>query len=285
MNHTVAIVLAIIDGLTEFIPVSSTGHMIITSSMMGIAQDDFTKLFIVAIQFGSILSVVALYRKRFIQSKRFYGNLFLGFIPAVVFGLWLSKKIDMLFESPITVVISLLVGGFVLLKIDDWTNRPSKKGTQVTYFKAFVIGLFQCISMIPGVSRSAATIIGGMAQKLHRKAAVEFSFFLAIPTIFAATIKKLFDHYTKGYFQNIKATHHPFRLYDLITTVDRNTSIEEVELLLIGSVIAFFVGILAIRFFVDYLKKNNFKLFGYYRIILGLILLIIHFFIKPLNTF
>ncbi|XOD68717.1 MAG: undecaprenyl-diphosphate phosphatase [Flavobacteriales bacterium AspAUS03] len=286
MDHTEAIVLAIIEGLTEFVPVSSTGHMIITSSLMGVAQDDFTKLFTVSIQFGAILSVVALYRKQFVQSKRFYDKLFFGFIPTIVFGIWLSKKIDVLLESPVTVAISLLIGGFVLLKIDEWIiNKPSKKRTHVTYFKAFLIGIFQCIAMIPGISRSAATIIGGMIQKLDRKTAAEFSFFLAVPTMFAATVKKMFDYYTKGYFQDIKETHHPFRLCDLIIAVEHNISLEEVKLLLIGNAIAFVFGILAIRSFVAYLSKNNFKLFGYYRIVLGLILLIIHFLIKPLNTF
>ncbi|XOD67517.1 MAG: undecaprenyl-diphosphate phosphatase [Flavobacteriales bacterium Tduv] len=285
MNYIEAMILAIIEGLTEFVPVSSTGHMIITSSLMGIAQDDFTKLFTVTIELGAILSVVVLYRKRFVKGGNFYGKLLIGFIPSVVFGILFSKKIDTLLESPITVAISLLIGGLVLINIDDRRDRSRRKETKVTYFKAFIIGLFQCIAMIPGVSRSAATIIGGMVQNLNRKTAAEFSFFLAVPTMFGATGKKLFDHYTKEYFQNIQREHQPFRLSELIATIESKISIKELELLLIGNTTAFFVGMLAISSFVAYLRKNGFKWFGYYRIILGTTLLIVHFFIKSLNTF
>ena len=194
MNYFEAVVLAIIEGLTEFLPVSSTGHMIIASSFMGIASDPFVKLFTIAIQLGAILSVLVLYFKRFFKSINFYIKLLVAFIPAAVFGLLLSKKIDELLESPMAVGISLLVGGVILLFVDKWFNKPTlHEEEEINYLTALKIGFFQCIAMIPGVSRSGATIIGGMTQKLSRKLAAEFSFFLAVPTMFAATGKKLFD--------------------------------------------------------------------------------------------
>src|SRR5690606_27744444 len=170
-----AIILAIIEGLTEFLPVSSTGHMIIASSFFGIAQDDFTKLFTIVIQLGTILSVIVLYFKRFFQSIDFYFKLLVAFIPAVIFGLLLSDFIDGLLENPITVAVSLIIGGFLLLKVDDWFGNS--EGTEISYSTAFKIGLFQCLAMIPGVSRSGASIVGGMTQKLSRTTAAEFSFF------------------------------------------------------------------------------------------------------------
>ncbi|MBL4675663.1 MAG: undecaprenyl-diphosphate phosphatase, partial [Mucilaginibacter sp.] len=188
MNIIHVIVLAIIEGLTEFLPVSSTGHMIIASSVMGIAANDFVKLFTIAIQLGAILSVIVLYWKRFFQSLDFYFKLVVAFIPAAVFGLLFSKKIDALLESALTVGITLFIGGIILLFVDKWFNQADvKEEKAVDYPTAFKIGLFQCLAMIPGTSRSAATIVGGMAQKLSRKAAAEFSFFLAVPTMFAAT--------------------------------------------------------------------------------------------------
>jgi undecaprenyl-diphosphatase len=197
MNTLQAILLAIIEGITEFLPVSSTGHMIIASSFFGIEHDEFTKLFTIVIQLGAILSVVVLYFKRFFQSFDFYFKLLIAFIPAVVLGLLFSKKIDALLENPVTVAISLLVGGILLLKVDDWFNTSQE--TEVTYMKALKIGLFQCIAMIPGVSRSGATIVGGMSQKLSRTSAAEFSFFLAVPTMLGATAKKCYDYYKDGF--------------------------------------------------------------------------------------
>lgn len=263
MNTLQAIVLAIIEGITEFLPVSSTGHMIIASSFYGIAQDDFTKLFTIVIQLGAILSVVVLYFKRFFQTLDFYFKLLVAFIPAVVLGLLLSDFIDGLLENPVTVAISLLIGGLILLKVDDWFNKPNTTETsqEITYLQAFKIGLFQCLAMIPGVSRSGASIVGGMSQKLIRTTAAEFSFFLAVPTMLGATVKKCYDYYKDG-----------FILTD-----------EQTNLLIIGNVVAFIVALLAIKTFIGFLTKNGFKVFGYYRIAAGLILLIIHFYIHPLT--
>jgi undecaprenyl-diphosphatase len=259
MNTLQAIVLAIIEGITEFLPVSSTGHMIIASSFFGIASDDFTKLFTIVIQLGAILSVVVLYFKRFFQTWDFYFKLFVAFIPAVVLGLLFSDLIDELLESPVTVAVSLLLGGLVLLKIDQWFNHS--EDTKITYLTAFKIGLYQCLAMVPGVSRSGASIVGGMSQKLTRTSAAEFSFFLAVPTMFGATAKKCYDYYKDGFV----LTH------------------DQINLLIIGNVIAFIVALLAIKSFIGFLSKKGFKVFGYYRIAAGIILLIIHFFIHPLT--
>jgi len=249
-----AILLAVIEGLTEFLPVSSTGHMILGSSLMGIQSDNFVKLFTVAIQLGAILSVIVLYFKRFFQSIGFYFKLLVAFLPAVFFGLLLSDKIDELLESPLAVAISLLVGGLILLFVDKWFNNGDTNNTDdITYGTAFKIGLFQCISMIPGVSRSASTIVGGMSQKLSRKTAAEFSFFLAVPTMFGATAKKLFDFYQDGFV----------------------ISQEQVNLLIIGNVVAFIVAMLAIRYFITFLQTRGFRIFGWYRIIVGGIILIL----------
>lgn len=249
-----AIILAIIEGLTEFLPVSSTGHMILGSSLMGIQSDNFVKLFTVAIQFGAILSVIVLYFKRFFQSLDFYFKLLVAFIPAIFFGLLLSNKIDQLLESPLTVAIALLIGGIILLFVDKWFKNGTIDDTsQINYSTALKIGFFQCLSMIPGTSRSAATIVGGMAQNLTRKAAAEFSFFLAVPTMFGATAKKLYDFYQDGY----------------------QISAAEVKLLIIGNIVAFIVAMLAIKYFIGFLQTRGFRLFGWYRIIVGGILLIL----------
>ena len=238
--------------------------MIIASSFFGIAQDDFTKLFTVVIQLGAILSVVVLYFKRFFQTLDFYFKLLVAFIPAVVFGLLFSKKIDALLENPVTVAVSLVLGGIILLKVDDWfTNKEEAQSTEeISYPTALKIGLFQCLAMIPGVSRSGASIIGGMSQKLSRKTAAEFSFFLAVPTMLGATVKKCYDYYKDGFVLN-----H-----------------DQINLLIIGNVLAFIVAMLAIKSFIGYLSKHGFKMFGYYRIIAGLAILIIHFCILKLTT-
>ncbi len=254
MNLFETIVLAVVEGLTEFLPVSSTGHMIIASSFMGIASEPFVKLFTIAIQLGAILSVVVLYFKRFFKSINFYLKLFVAFIPAAVFGLLLSKKIDELLESPLAVGISLLVGGVILLFVDKWFNKPTiHEEENISYLTALKIGFFQCIAMIPGVSRSGSTIVGGMTQKLSRKVAAEFSFFLAVPTMFAATGKKLFDFYKEG------------------NTITH----DQMNLLIIGNVIAFIVALLAIKSFIGYLNKHGFKAFGWYRIFAGLAIIIL----------
>mgnify|MGYP003489924850 CR=1 FL=1 len=260
MSTLQAIILAIIEGLTEFLPVSSTGHMIIASSFFGIAGDDFTKLFTIVIQLGTILSVIVLYFKRFFQSLDFYYKLFVAFIPAVIFGLLLSDFIDDLLESPITVAVSLIIGGFLLLKVDKWFSNEEEE-SEISYLTAFKIGMFQCLAMIPGVSRSGASIVGGMSQKLSRTSAAEFSFFLAVPTMLGATVKKCYDYYKDG-----------FVLSD-----------DQINYLIIGNIVAFIVALLAIKTFIGFLTKNGFKVFGYYRILAGIVLLIIHFFIHPLT--
>jgi undecaprenyl-diphosphatase len=242
-----AIILAIVEGITEFLPVSSTGHMIIASSIMGISHLEFTKMFTVNIQFGAILSVVVLYWKRFFQSTDFYFKLFVAFLPAAVLGFLLNDLIDSMLENVVVVAISLLVGGIILIFIDRIANDETKE-REISYFDALKIGFFQCIAMIPGVSRSASTIIGGMLQGLSRKQAAEFSFFLAVPTMAAAGGYKL------------------LKTYDTIQASD-------IQTLLIGNVVAFVVAMLAIKFFINFLTKYGFKVFGYYRIILGIILL------------
>lgn len=264
MNTFQTIVLAIIEGITEFLPVSSTGHMIIASSFFGIEHDEFTKLFTIVIQLGAILSVVFLYFKRFFQTLDFYFKLLVAFIPAVVFGLLFSKKIDALLESPLTVAISLLIGGIILLKVDDWfaNSEASETSSEISYLQAFKIGLFQCLAMVPGVSRSGASIVGGMSQKLSRTSAAEFSFFLAVPTMLGATAKKCYDYYKDGFV----------------------LSHEQINLLIIGNVVAFIVALLAIKSFIGFLTKHGFKVFGYYRIVAGIVLLAIHFFIHPLTV-
>ncbi|MBX7227200.1 MAG: undecaprenyl-diphosphate phosphatase [Chitinophagales bacterium] len=262
MNFIQAIILAIVEGLTEFLPVSSTGHMIIASSMMGIAHLPITKIFTVAIQFGAILSVVVLYWKKFLphdgnwnEKIQFYLKLIVGFIPAMVLGYLLSDTIDALLENVVVVAIMLLVGGILFIILDKWINSSEdKEEVNITYKKAFYIGLFQTIAMVPGVSRSAASIIGGIAQKLNKKQAAEFSFFLAVPTMFAATCKKMLDFYQEGLGLD---THN-------------------ILLLVVGNLVAFVVAILAIKSFIKFLTKNGFFIFGIYRIVIGTIILVLH---------
>lgn len=269
MNIIEAIIIAIVEGITEYLPVSSTGHMIIASSFMGIEKEEFTKLFEVAIQLGAILAVVVLYWKKFIDPLKtgkltFYFKLLVGVIPALLLGFFFSDKIDELLESPATVAVSLLAGGIVLLFIDKAFQNPrihSEK--EITYGKSFLTGLWQCIAMIPGVSRSAASIIGGMQQGLSRSAAAEFSFFLAVPTMAAATLYSLF---LKKW--DIGGVAH--KGYELITQ-----SSDNMIAFAVGNIVAFVVAILAIKFFINYLKKYGFKVFGWYRIIVGIILLVL----------
>jgi undecaprenyl-diphosphatase len=257
MNIIHVIILAIIEGITEFLPVSSTGHMVIASAFMGIGKDDFVKLFEVVIQLGAILSVVVLYFKRFFRSIDFYIKLIIAFIPAAIVGVLLKKRIDALLESPLTVAITLLVYGIVLLFVDKWFNKVEvEESDKISNATAFKIGLFQCLSVVPGTSRSAATIIGGMSQKLSRTAAAEFSFFLAVPTMFGATVKEIWDFHKD----------HP----QMFTG-------EQIKFLVVGNVIAFIVAMLAIKTFITFLEKKGFKLFGYYRIIVGIVLIALYF--------
>ncbi len=268
MSLIQAIILAIVEGLTEFLPVSSTGHMIIASSLMGINELPITKIFEVNIQFGAILSVVVLYWRRFLQSFDFYIKLLLAFIPAAVIGFALNDIIDAMLESVAITAIMLVVGGVVLLFVDKWFQNANQQ--TVTYRNALVIGFFQCIAMIPGVSRSAASIIGGMTQGVNRKTAAEFSFFLAVPTMLAAGVYKFVTDLLQ------------LKISDLLKfdTVKIMNSLEvlqpnDVKLLLVGNAVAFVVAMLAIQFFISFLTKYGFKLFGYYRIALGIVLLML----------
>ncbi|MDA8979542.1 undecaprenyl-diphosphate phosphatase [Chitinophagales bacterium] len=249
-----AIILAIIEGITEFLPVSSTGHMIIGSSFMGIASSEYVKMFTVAIQFGAILSVLVLYWKRFMQSVDFYIKLFIAFLPAAFFGLLLNDYIDALLDNPWVVAINLILGGIFLVFVDRIfaENEELQVDQSISKRKALFIGFFQVIAMIPGVSRSAATIIGGLTQKLNRKNAAEFSFFLAVPTMLAATGYKMLKY-----------------------QLDVGFSMGDVKMLLLGNVLAFVVALLAIKGFIGFLTKYGFKFFGYYRIIVGLVLIIV----------
>jgi undecaprenyl-diphosphatase len=249
MTIVEAILLAVVEGLTEFLPISSTGHMIIASAMLGIDQSTFSRIFTVNIQFGAILSVVVLYWRRFFQSIDFYYKLFVAFLPAAIIGFFLGDFIDSLLENVLVVAIALLLGGVVLLFIDKVFISNRDDTQNISYPRALIIGIFQCLALMPGVSRSAATIIGGMTQGLTRKAAAEFSFFLAVPTMFAASGYKLLKD------------------YEYIQAADLQT-------LLIGNVVAFIVAMLAIRFFIGFLTRYGFRVFGYYRIVLGLVLLI-----------
>jgi undecaprenyl-diphosphatase len=249
MSFLQAIIIAIVQGITEFLPISSTGHMIIAQHLLGIPSTDFVKAFTVNIQFGSILSVIVLYWKRFFQSWNFYFKLAVACLPLIIAFL-LEKQIDQMLESVPVVAGALLVGGILLLFVDRWFDRPENEQTKMTYKKAFIVGLFQIIAVIPGVSRSAATIIGGMSQKLTRKNAAEFSFFLAIPTMFAASALKLFKNY-------------------------HTITADNINILLVGNVVSFIVAMIAIKTFITFLTRHGFRVFGYYRIAVGLALILL----------
>lgn len=266
MNALETIIIAIVEGLTEFLPVSSTGHMIIAQSLLGVESTPFVKAFTVIIQFGAILSVICLYWKKFFYPTAersgvsywkamydFYARLVVGVLPAVVLGLAFNDFIESNLGNVTLVAVMLIIGGVFMLFCDRIFNKGSED-TKLTYKRAFIVGLIQCISMIPGVSRSMATIVGGMSQRLTRKAAAEFSFFLAVPTMFGATC---------------------LETYKLISHGDGSllTQGNNLEMLLLGSVVAFIVAILAIKFFISYVTKYGFAVFGWYRIIVGLIII------------
>ena len=257
MNWIEAILIAIVEGITEFLPISSTGHMIITEKLLGVQGNDFTKLFTVGIQLGAISAVVILYWKRFFlplrnhtEAKRFYGKLLLAVAPALISGFFLAEWIDVMLENAWTVGVTLILGGFVLLFIDGlFQDTPIADEKQIQFTQALWIGCWQCLALIPGISRSAATIIGGMQQKLTRSLAAEFSFFLAVPTMLAATGYK----FLKGYDQ---------------------LQPEHLKLFVLGNVVAFLVALLTITFFIGFLQRKGFRFFGYYRIAAGSLLLI-----------
>jgi undecaprenyl-diphosphatase len=263
LNYFEALIIAIIEGLTEFLPVSSTGHMILAQHILGVHNSPFVKLFVVNIQLGAILSVVFLFWNRFFDFRnsqaltKLYLRVTLAFLPAAIFGFLLSDVIDQLLESPLTVGISLLLGGIVLIISDRLFKATHEIHSEPSLKNAIVIGLFQCISMIPGVSRSAATIIGGLSQGLSRKAAAEFSFFLAVPTMMGATLLKLKD---------------TFEVAPEIFSSGRS-----IGLLLFGNAIAFVVGALAIKFFVGFLSKHGMSIFGWYRIVIGIVIIVLYY--------
>ena len=252
MNYFEAIILAIIEGLTEFLPVSSTGHMIIGTALMGLEPSAFVKLFTIVIQLGTILSVLVLYWKRFFKSMDFYYKLVVAAIPASILGFVFNDFIDSLLESPMMVGVMLVIGGVILLFVDKWFNKPTiDNSDDISFKQAFVIGCYQCLALIPGTSRSASTIVGGMTQKLTRKAAAEFSFFLAIPMMLGASVVKLYKFFKEG---------HTF-------------TGEEINLLIVGNLVGFVVAIIAIKTFIDILTKYGFKVFGWYRIVVGLVII------------
>jgi len=276
MTTTDAILLAIVEGLTEFLPVSSTGHMIITSSALGIATDPFTKLFTIAVQLGAILSVLVLYWKKFINLRdyRFYLKLGVAVIPALIFGKLLDDFIDSKLGNPVFIGCTLLGGGILLLFVDNWFRQPKvREEKQIGFVKAFVIGCWQVLSvLLPGLSRSAATIIGGMQQKLTRDLAAEFSFFLAVPTMLAAT----------GYSLVLKdweAGPEKMKGYELVLSSSENTTA-----FIAGNVVAFIVALFAIKVFIGMVKRYGFRIWGIYRIIVGATVLVIHFFVFRLTT-
>ncbi len=277
MTTAEAVILAVVEGLTEFLPVSSTGHMILTEAVLRMQKTSFTNVYIVNIQFGAILSVLILYWRRFFQTLDFYFKLAVAFFPAAVLGFLLNDFIDSLLSSVLTVAVSLVVGGVVLIWVDKFfrnqiddvqddddmitikevnefgveERKEVLRKFKLGWLEAFIIGCFQCVAMIPGVSRSAATIIGGLTQKLSIKRAAEFSFFLAVPTIAAASLYKLM----KG--------------FDVIRG-------NEISYLLIGNVVSFVVGVIAIKFFIGLITRYGLSMFGYYRILVGGVILVLY---------
>ncbi|MDQ7959261.1 undecaprenyl-diphosphate phosphatase [Flavobacterium lindanitolerans] len=269
MDLIEAILIAIVEGLTEYLPVSSTGHMIFTSSYFGIQEDDFTKLFQVSIQFGAILAVVVLYWRKFFNFSKlnFYIKLALAVVPALILGYLFDDYIDDVLGNPIPIAIVLIVGGFILLFIDNYFKNPVvAEEEDISIKKAVTIGFWQCLAMMPGTSRSAASIIGGMQQGLTRQVAAEFSFFLAVPTMLAVTCYSVFLKTYK--VSGLKG-------YELLTQSGDN-----LKLFVIGNIIAFIVAIIAIKFFIGVIKKYGFKPWGYYRIVAGTLLLIYFIYIK-----
>lgn len=269
MNSFQAILIAIIEGLTEYLPVSSTAHMVFLSSYFGIQEDDFVKLFQVSIQFGAILAVVALYWKKFFDFSKlsFFIKLACAVVPALVLGKLFDDAIEAVLGNPIPIAIVLILGGIVLLFIDSKFQNPTiLKEEDITIKKAVTIGFWQCLAMMPGTSRSAASIIGGMQQGLSRHAAAEFSFFLAVPTMLAVTCYSVF-------LKTYEASQ--MKGYELILKSD-----EHIQLFLLGNLVAFVIAILAIKFFIEIIKQYGFKPWGWYRIVVGALLLLYFSFLK-----
>lgn len=255
MTYFEALIIAVVEGLTEFLPVSSTGHMILTAAALGLKTSPFLNLFIISIQLGAILSVVVLYWKRFFQSIQFYINIAYAVIPTVIIAFLLKKYVDEALGNVLIVGVNLLIGGFIMLYLEHWFSGKNEVSTLLKPLNYVFVGLFQAISIFPGVSRSAATIYGGMFQGLSRKDAAEFSFFLAVPIMFLATVKDLYDFLKEG-----------------STTISQY----EISLLVFGNIVAFVVAALAIKFFIAYIVRYGFKLFAYYRIIVGAIVILLY---------
>jgi undecaprenyl-diphosphatase len=262
MDLLQAIIIAIIEGITEYLPVSSTGHMIFASSYFGIEKEEFVKLFQVSIQFGAILAVVVLYWKKFFDFSKlqFFIKLACAVVPALILGKLFDDKIEAVLEHPTPIAIVLIIGGIILLFVDRFFQNPTiHKEEDITIKKAVTIGFWQCLAMMPGTSRSAASIIGGMQQGLSRQAAAEFSFFLAVPTMLAVTCYSVFlKTYDKSGLKG----------FELILKSEDNT-----KMFIIGNLVAFVVAVLAIKFFIEIIKKYGFKPWGWYRIIAGILLL------------
>ena len=260
MSIIQAIILAIVEGLTEFLPVSSTAHMKFTNPLIGVTPTPFSDMFEVVIQLAAILSVVVLYWKKFVDFKHysFYVKLVVGVIPALIGGLLLKKYIDHALGNLTFIACVMIAGGVILLFIDRFfRNNNIDEESRISYPKAFIIGCFQVLSIIfPGLSRSAATIVGGMSQQLTRRLAAEFSFFLAVPTMFAASVKSFWDVYKD---------HREVLVKDNFTVLG------------IGAVVSFVVALFAVKFFIDYVKKHGFRAFGVYRIIIGIVFLALIF--------
>jgi undecaprenyl-diphosphatase len=255
MTYFEAFIIALVEGLTEFLPVSSTGHMILASAALGLKTSPFLNLFIVSIQFGAILSVLALYWKRFFVAFQFYLNIAYAAIPTAIIALLLKKYVDQALGNVLIVGINLLIGGFIMLYLESYFKKRTNSESSLNPLNYVMIGLIQAISIFPGVSRSAATIYGGMFQGMTRKDAAEFSFVLAVPIMFMATVKDLYD-FTK----------------DGVTSISQ----QEISLLVFGNIVAFIVALLAIKFFVSYIIKYGFKVFAYYRILIGILVVVLY---------
>ncbi len=267
MNYTEAILIAIVEGLTEFLPISSTAHMIFLSTFFGIEENEFVKMYEVSIQFGAILAVVVMYARKFLDFKSFdfYIKLALAVIPALILGYLFDDKIEAVLGNTLAIAIMLVVGGVVLLFVDNWFKKPTiDKEKDISIKNAVTIGFWQCLAMMPGTSRAAASIIGGMQQGLTRKLAAEFSFFLAVPTMLAVTVYSLFLKDWINPDTNLETTG-----IDMILSSSQNTA-----MFVIGNLVAFVVALITIKLFIGFLQKNDFKAFGWYRIVFGSVMII-----------
>jgi len=268
MNTLQAIIIAIVEGLTEYLPISSTAHMGFTAALMGLPESEFLKMFQVSIQFGAILAVVVLYWKKFFNFQNFNFNFYIklacAVVPALILGKLFDDKIEAVLGNQVAISGMLVFGGFILLFVDKWFKNPKIDNEKdITIKKAVTIGFWQCLAMMPGTSRSAASIIGGMTEGLSRKAAAEFSFFLAVPTMLAVTVYSVF---VKTWGED---TVNPMKGYEMILQDQ-----EHITLFILGNVIAFVVALIAVKSFISVLTKYGFKFWGWYRIIIGIVLLV-----------